>query len=85
AGELAGLCVVEPAQGNVHAINAGFATALDAFPGAEYVLMIDDDEVASPGWLDAMIAAAERENVDIVGGPVVPRFADGAPSLMAGH
>ncbi|MBN8938746.1 MAG: glycosyltransferase [Rhizobiales bacterium] len=85
AGELAGLCVVEAAQGNVHAINAGFATALDAFPAAEYFLMIDDDEVASPGWLDAMITAAERENVDVVGGPVVPRFADGAPSLMVRH
>ncbi|WP_246088603.1 glycosyltransferase family 2 protein [Phreatobacter stygius] len=84
-GDIHGLCVVERSQGNVHAINAGFATALEAFPQAEYVLMIDDDEVASPGWLDAMVATAERENADVVGGPVVPRFAAAAPALMARH
>lgn len=85
AGGLPGFCIVETAQGNVHAINAGFAAALDAFPAADLFLMMDDDEVASPGWLAAMVAAAERQQADVVGGPVVPRFAAEAPALMARH
>lgn len=85
AGSLPGFCIVETAQGNVHAINAGFAAALDSFPAADLFLMMDDDEVASPGWLDAMVSAAECEAADVVGGPVVPRFATGAPALMARH
>src|SRR4030081_1725439 len=33
-GKLPGLCVVEPRQGNCHAINAAFETARAAFPAA---------------------------------------------------
>lgn len=84
-GALSGIAVLEPAQGNVHAINAGFAEALATFPAAEHILMIDDDEIASPGWLEEMVAAAEREDVDLVGGPVVPRFRDEAPPALARH
>src|ERR1700710_1697731 len=32
AGKLQGLCLVEPRQGNCHAINAAFETALAVFP-----------------------------------------------------
>jgi GT2 family glycosyltransferase len=84
-GGLQGLAFVETAQGNVHAINAGFARAMAAFPRADHILMIDDDEVASPGWLDAMVAAAEGHDADVVGGPVVPRFRDEAPRVLARH
>ena len=34
SGKLQGLCVVEPRQGNCHAINAAFETALATFPMA---------------------------------------------------
>jgi glycosyltransferase involved in cell wall biosynthesis len=84
-GALAGMAFVEPAQGNVHAINAGFAMALASFPAADHILMIDDDETASPGWLARMVAAAEREDVDVVGGPVVPCFRDETPAALARH
>jgi glycosyltransferase involved in cell wall biosynthesis len=57
AGKLAGLCLVEPRQGNCHAINAAFATALATFPNARHFLMIDDDEIASPDWLAQMVRA----------------------------
>jgi GT2 family glycosyltransferase len=84
-GTVPGLAIVEPAQGNVHAINAGFAFALTAFPAADCVLMIDDDERASPDWLELMVAAAERTDCDVVGGPVVPQFREEAPALLARH
>lgn len=85
AGTVAGLALVEQRQGNVHAINAGFAAALEHFPQAEHILMIDDDEIASPGWLDAMVAGAKTSGADIVGGPVVPRFRDDAPARLRRH
>ncbi len=75
-GKLPGLCVVEPRQGNCHAINAAFETALATFPAATKLLMIDDDEIASPGWLQRMVDAAEVTGADLVGGPVLPDFDD---------
>ena len=84
-GTLAGIAAVEAAQGNVHAINAGFALALKAFPAAEHILMIDDDERASADWLDLMVAAAERTDSDVVGGPVVPQFREETTAMLARH
>jgi GT2 family glycosyltransferase len=75
-GNIPGLCVVEPHQGNCHAINAAFETALATFPAATKLLMIDDDEIASPDWLERMIGAAEATGADLVGGPVLPDFDD---------
>jgi GT2 family glycosyltransferase len=76
SGKFAGLCVIEPRQGNCHAINAAFETALQMFPMAASFLMIDDDEIASPDWLEQMIGTADSTGADIVGGPVFPEFDD---------
>jgi GT2 family glycosyltransferase len=76
AGKIPGLCVVEPRQGNCQAINAAFETALASFPAATKLLMIDDDEIASPEWLQRMVDAAEASGADLVGGPVLPDFDD---------
>jgi GT2 family glycosyltransferase len=75
-GNIPGLCLVEPRQGNCHAINAAFETALATFPAATKLLMIDDDEIASPEWLERMVGAAEATSADLVGGPVLPDFDD---------
>ncbi|GEP10697.1 glycosyltransferase family 2 protein [Methylobacterium gnaphalii] len=85
AGHLRGLTVVERRQGNCHAINAAFGAALTAFPAARYVLMIDDDEWAEPGWLEAMVSTAERTGAGIVGGPVMPQIARGGSPALAQH
>ncbi|MGX9431235.1 MULTISPECIES: glycosyltransferase family 2 protein [Bradyrhizobium] len=76
SGKLNGLCLVEPRQGNCYAINAAFETALATFPQAANFLMIDDDEIASPDWLERMIEAAETTGADVIGGPVWPHFDD---------
>src|SRR5207247_6194661 len=76
SGKFAGLCVIEPRQGNCHAINAAFETALQMFPAATSFLMIDDDEIASPDWLQQMVGIADATGADIVGGPVFPDFDD---------
>jgi GT2 family glycosyltransferase len=75
-GNIPGLCLVEPRQGNCQAINAAFETALATFPAATKLLMIDDDEIASPEWLERMVSAAEATGADLVGGPVLPDFDD---------
>ncbi|HEY2247315.1 MAG TPA: glycosyltransferase [Bradyrhizobium sp.] len=85
AGKLAGLCLVEPQQGNCHAINAAFETALATFPNARHFLMIDDDEVASPDWLALMVRAADATGADVVGGPVWPVFDDAAKQNLERH
>ena len=82
---LAGLCVVEPRQGNCHAINAAFETAQAIFPAAGYFLMIDDDEIASPDWLEEMVRSAEATGADVVGGPVLQRFDDEAKQGLQRH
>jgi glycosyltransferase involved in cell wall biosynthesis len=85
SGLLEGLCLVEAQPGNCHACNRAFREARLHFASASYILMIDDDEVADPEWLGRMIAACREANVDIVGGPVAPRFPDGAPEATARH
>jgi len=84
-GHLAGRVVVEARQGNCHAINAAFATALRHYGQARHILMMDDDEIADPDWLEAMVAAAERTGAGIVGGPVHPRLMAGARQALARH
>jgi GT2 family glycosyltransferase len=76
AGRFAGLCVIEPRQGNCHAINAAFETALASFPTAAHFLMIDDDEIASADWLERMVSACEASGADLIGGPVLQNFDD---------
>ncbi len=80
-----GLCIVEPRQGNCHAINAAFQTALAVFPQATKFMMIDDDEIASMHWIERMVATAETTDADIVGGPVLPQFFDRRCTHLAEH
>ena len=85
SGKLNGLCVVEPRQGNCQAINAAFETAQAIFPNATTFLMIDDDEIAAPDWLERMVQAAEATGADIVGGPVFQHFHDEAKRGLQQH
>jgi glycosyltransferase involved in cell wall biosynthesis len=85
AGKFPGLCLVEPRQGNCQAINAAFETALAVFSAATGFLMIDDDEIASPDWLERMVDASETTGADLVGGPVLPNFDDDMKRSLARH
>lgn len=85
AGPLRGVALVQPRQGNCHAINAALAAARANFPDAPYLLMIDDDETATPGWIEELVACAERTGADIVGGPVHPRFNPQPRPAIASH
>jgi succinoglycan biosynthesis protein ExoM len=60
--------VVEPTPGIAAARNRGVALAAAA--GATWVVFIDDDEVATNGWLQALVDAASQFGADLVAGPV---------------
>lgn len=75
----------EAQQGNCHAINAAFGAAQRVYPSAHFVLMIDDDEEATPGWLQAMVDAAITSDADIVGGPVRRRMDGPVAAGIAEH
>ena len=85
SGKIRGLCVVEPRQGNCYAINAAFEAAQAMFPDATDFLMIDDDEIASPDWLERMVGAAEATGADVIGAPVLQIFADEAKRGLQRH
>jgi GT2 family glycosyltransferase len=72
---LAGMVVVAHERGNCSAYNAGWETAIRYFPNFRHLLVIDDDEIADPEWLERLCRAAETLEADIVGAPQVPVFA----------
>jgi len=71
-----GMVIVAHARGNCHAYNAGWETALTAFPAFERLAVIDDDEVAATTWLAHLWATADVMETDFVGGPQLPVFSD---------
>lgn len=47
---------------------------------ADLVAFIDDDGVASPGWLDELATALTRHRAGVVGGAIEPRWMHGEPA-----
>jgi len=85
SGEMPGMVIIAHQRGNCSAYNAGWQTAILQFPNFKHLLVIDDDEIAEPDWLERMCKAAETLGADIVGGPQVPVFADPAHARWAEH
>ena len=71
-----GIVIIAHARGNCHAYNAGWETALAEFANLSHIAVIDDDEIAGPGWLAGLLKTAQKTGADLVGGPQVPVFAD---------
>lgn len=64
--------------------NALVAAAL-ARPGVTHVAMLDDDEAASPQWIDAMVDAAQQWDADVVGGAVLREMDSALAPWAAKH
>ncbi|NIJ16205.1 glycosyltransferase family 2 protein [Sphingobium vermicomposti] len=56
-----------------------------ARPGVTHVAMLDDDEAASAGWIDAMAHAADRWKADVVGGAVLREMDSHVAPWAASH
>jgi glycosyltransferase involved in cell wall biosynthesis len=85
SGALQGLVIVAHERGNCSAYNAGWETALAAFPGFSHLAVIDDDEIADPDWIERMCGAANAYSADIVGGPQIPVFPASGDKGRASH
>lgn len=46
---------------------------------ADYIALIDDDEVPTLGWLTSLVSISERYDADVVFGPVEPKYASDVP------
>jgi len=85
SGEMPGIVIIAHERGNCSAYNAGWQAAIVQFPNFRHLLVIDDDEIAEPDWLERMCKAAETLGADIVGGPQVPVFVDPSHAKWAEH
>lgn len=85
SSEMQGLVILAHQRGNCFAYNAGWETAMSRFSDFSHIAVIDDDEIASPGWLASLAATAERYHADIVGGPQIPVFPEGADARWRDH
>lgn len=62
--------VIEPRRGIANVRNRAVSEA-SAF---DFVAFIDDDEAASPQWLDELLATQKKFELDVVTGPIRPKF-----------
>ncbi len=84
-GAMKGMVIIAHERGNCCAYNAGWLTALVHFPAFKHLLVIDDDELADPHWIERMVTAADTLPADIVGGPQVPVFERPDQAHWANH
>ena len=59
--------------------NAGLEAAIGL---ADWVAMVDDDQVAAEHWIEALIATQVNTNADAVTGPVPLRYGDDVPQWL---
>jgi glycosyltransferase involved in cell wall biosynthesis len=68
---------VERRAGKSHALNTGVAMG-----SAELVAFLDDDELVSPGWYDAVATAFADPTVDFISGRCTGRWPAPAPTWL---
>ena len=64
---------VEPERGITYARNKTIEMVSDK---ADYIAILDDDEIPEPSWLEKLVLAQNQYDSPIVAGPVMPRFMD---------
>ena len=64
------VCVPVLARGVAEVRNALLREASVRAPDWRWLVMLDDDGLATPGWLQQLLAAGEAQQAHLVGGPV---------------
>lgn len=68
--------LAEPTPGIAAARNRGLDATRD---DDDAIIFVDDDELPTAGWLQALLEYADREHADVVTGPVEPLITDDVP------
>jgi glycosyltransferase involved in cell wall biosynthesis len=69
--------VFEPHQGSSFARNRAIDEA-----GGDFIFFLDDDAIADPQWLHAMLSAMESRRLDAACGMVLPRWSTPPPPWL---
>ncbi len=69
--------VFEPRQGSSYARNRAVHEA-----AGDFILFLDDDAIADPQWLTAMLSALETRGLDAACGMVLPRWSAPPPAWL---
>ncbi|WP_312137140.1 glycosyltransferase family 2 protein [Brevundimonas sp.] len=69
--------VHQPQTGIANARNTGLAHASDA----RFIAFLDDDEIASANWLQALLDVQKRYDADVVFGPIEGKAPDARTSI----
>jgi GT2 family glycosyltransferase len=77
-----GLIIIVVKAGNCNAYNGGWRAVRSFFPNVAHIAVIDDDETADSGWLDALIKVQAETEADFVGGPQVPVMPPSASKMV---
>lgn len=70
---------VEGRPGIAMARNATLLAAEELAPSADFLIFVDDDELITPGWLNALLHHARRTDAPAVTGVVHSTFPDDTP------
>jgi succinoglycan biosynthesis protein ExoM len=71
--------LAEPQVGIPFARNAVLRAALT---NSDFIAFLDDDEAATPEWLECLLHVQATFSADVVAGPVLPRFIEPPPSWV---
>ncbi len=82
---IAATVILAHRRGNCAAYNAGFHTALNTYPNATHILVIDDDEIARPHWMETIVAVAQDTGATFTGAPQHPVFDHDTEQVWARH
>jgi glycosyltransferase involved in cell wall biosynthesis len=59
--------------------------ALEESTDADFIVFLDDDEFASPLWLQELLQAQRQFDADVVAGPVIPVFENAPKWVVRGR